>query len=55
MKEIKYLDPSIKEKNLLKNFQLLKNNMPFRLVKLVSQEYNRKCSFCPRSDLILKM
>lgn len=55
MKEIKYLDPSIKRKKELtkKNFQLIKGtNMPLPSEVEISESgvCNRKCSFCPRSD-----
>ena len=55
MKEIKFLDPSIKRKKDLtnKNFQLIKGtNIPLPSEVEISESgvCNRKCSFCPRSD-----
>ena len=55
MKEIKFLDPSIKrKKNITDNsFQLLKGTsfpLPSEVEISESGTCNRKCSFCPRSD-----
>ena len=55
MKDIKFLDPSIKRKSKITDdsFQLLKEKkfpLPSEVEISESGTCNRKCSFCPRSD-----
>ena len=55
MKEIKFLDPSIKRKKNITNisFQIMKGTnypLPSEVEISESGTCNRKCSFCPRSD-----
>ena len=55
MKDIKFLDPSIKRKSKItdESFQLLKEKkfpLPSEVEISESGTCNRKCSFCPRSD-----